>query len=280
MLLLLPTLAFANNKNIELNIFNSVPFNDSFNSRSVTRAIEKLKHLDGIKYLADKPIYLVLNSGGGSITAGLRLINFVKGMTRKVNTISHFSASMAFETVEQLGDRLAFESSILMSHKARGGVYGEYPGQLDSRLTVNKRELDIMEKAVVNRTKGKHTLKSYRNLIENEYWCVSEDCIKQGFLDNIIVSSCDKSLGGSHIISEQFIDSGYVIKLIYEYSNCALQTAPLSFTALVNGNDVFSEDFTRSYDFDKAEFIKLNAFIESKKDLKINHIKHTLGLKK
>lgn len=275
-LLLLPTLAMASSNTIILTDQNQASLNDSFNPSSVTRTIEQLKKLDSIKGFENKPIYLVINSGGGYISSGLELIEFAKGLKRPVHTISHFAASMAFETVNQLGNRLAFESSILMSHKARGMAYGEYPGQLDNRLKVNKREVELMEKAVVIRTKGKHSLKSYRSLIENEYWCVSEDCIKQGFLDETIHARCDSSLSKTHTISEAFFSNGAMIKLEYTYSNCAMQTAPLKFVAYVNGENVF-EDNALKY---MEKNVALSKFILNKKDIKLNHIKYALGTKK
>jgi ATP-dependent protease ClpP protease subunit len=255
--LLLLTSSIAFGRTIELNDTNTVVLNDYFDSISVTRVTERLKELDQDSTVEDEPIFLVINSGGGSIFAGLELINFAKGLNREVHTISHFAASMAFETVQSLGDRLVFDYGVLMSHKARGVAYGEYPGQLDNRLAMNKRIVDLMEKQAVRRTSGKLTIEKYRNLIENEYWCVDTDCKKTGFIDEVVSARCDESLAGTHDLTDTFFLQGAKVDVIYSYSNCPLQTYVTNYIIKVNGNIIHDSaskpDFSGNLHFRQVE---------------------------
>lgn len=262
LVLIVASLNIANSaESIKFTNTNSVIMNDYFYSNSVTRVMERMKKLDSIKELKDQPIYLVLNSGGGSIAAGLELINFSKGLTREVITVSHFSASMAFETVQHLGKRLVFYGGILMSHKARGYAYGEFPGQLDNRLQLSKDTVTLLNKQAISRTNGKHTLESYRKLIENEYWCLDSNCSAEGFIDDVAIGSCDGSLKGTYDTKETFFFRGAKVDLVFTYSKCPLQTYPIGFKAFVNGNEVYTEDNT-GYGIDDSLIQKINKKIE------------------
>jgi ATP-dependent protease ClpP protease subunit len=149
----------------------------------------------------DEPIYLILNSGGGSIQAGLEMITFMNDLGREVKTITLWAGSMAFQTAQGLnGERIILPYGTLMSHKARGRFGGEFPGQLDNRLRYYLKRLENIDKVTVNRTNGKQTLESYRNLYENEYWCDGQDCVEAGFADRVGNVSCGESL--SHLVDK------------------------------------------------------------------------------
>ena len=200
MLMLIMSTAFAanvkSNKNIVLKDTNTVYLNDQFNDTTVAileadLAEKNLNLPDG------EAINFVMNSPGGSVEAGLRLINFTNSLGRKFNVICIACYSMAFQTIQGVnGTRLVTEFGTLMAHKARGGVRGELPGQINNRLNYWLKRLDATDRVVVARTNGKQTLKSYKDLYENEYWCTGKDCINDGFADDIANVTCGKGLTG------------------------------------------------------------------------------------
>jgi len=247
-LLFLATLLFASSAyaapktyNVTLTADNTIWLNDYIDSDTVAKVVNRAKELDS-RLPSKEPIYFVLNTGGGSIDAGIEMIENLQNLNRPVHTIVGFAASMGFQTVQGLGSRLILKNGTLMSHKARGGFYGEFPGQLDSRYVYWLKRVATINKVTVARTKGKHTLKSYESLIENEYWCDGQECINQGFADVIVNAKCDKSLTGTRKDNYKIIWGGAAIELIWTYDKCPLNTGELDFQVLVDGEPLFRDN--------------------------------------
>jgi ATP-dependent protease ClpP protease subunit len=221
---------------------NTITLNNAFYGDTVANLAKEAKELDSRTESTD-PIYLVLNSPGGSIDAGLELIEILSSLKRPVKTISIFSASMGFQTVQGLGERLVVRDGTLMSHKARGGFYGEFPGQLDSRYSYYLKRVNRMNEQAVARTNGKHTMKSYADLIENEFWCDGKDCVAEGFADRVVTAQCDKSLSGTKTVSEaKFIYMGHVIEFTSDYDLCPVNTNYLAWHILIDGEPLFKDN--------------------------------------
>lgn len=207
---------------VVLNNKNTVSLNGPVTADSVSKVMMNLQKLDSVKPSKD-PIYFVLNTPGGSIFDGLQLIQFAKTLNRPVHTISIFSASMGFQIAQQLGIRYITEFGELMSHKAKGSITGEFPGQLDQRYRHILSILETMDNVTVKRTKGKQTLQSYKNLYENEYWASASKAIEDGFADEVVQARCDGSLSGTTEKTASF--GPFTINLTF--SNCPMITNPV-----------------------------------------------------
>lgn len=218
---------------------NVVVMNSAFSPESVAKVIKEARDLD-FRTLSSDPIYLILNSPGGSVQAGLELIENLSSLRRPVTTISVFAASMGFQTAQGLGERLVVKDGTLMSHKASGSFSGEFPGQLDSRYQFVLRKITRMDQHAVKRTKGKHTLESYRALTENEYWCDGADCVADGFADRVVSPTCDKSLSGTKTrVLATAVIFGIAITANGVFDACPMNTSPLSVDISANGKPLF-----------------------------------------
>jgi ATP-dependent Clp protease protease subunit len=248
LVLLLSQASFAALKHVPVTLSkdNMLVLNDPFEADTASKVAQAARELDA-KSTSNEPIYLVLDTPGGSIGAGMELITNLNNLNRPVHTITIFSASMGFQTVQGVkGDRLMVEHGTLMSHKARGGVSGEFPGQLDSRYSWILSVVNDLDKKVAARTAGKHTTASYQALIENEYWCTPEHCANNGLIDGIADVKCDASLNGKHDkVVEQMAFAGITIQLVATLSDCPIITGPLEMNVLVNGKNVFKNDGPR-----------------------------------
>lgn len=221
---------------------NTLVMNNYYDGETVANVTQKAKEMDA-KLPSKEAIYLVIDSGGGSIDAGIEMIQNLNTLNRPVHTITLFSASMGFQTVQGVtGRRLITTNGTLMSHKARGGFSGEFPGQLDSRYSYYLKRVLRLDAVAVARTGGKHNAKSYAALIENEYWCDGQDCIDQGFADAVINPSCDNSLGGTqNKLYDRFVYMGHVVEIVDVMSNCPLITSPLSWNVYIDGEPLFEQ---------------------------------------
>lgn len=235
--------AFATPRaNVTLTSKNTVTLRGEVTYQSVADTFYTAKKLSA-ELGKKEPLFLVIDSPGGSISAGLELVRNLKSLDRRVHTITVFGASMGFIIGQSLGARLLTEDGVLMSHKASGGFRGEFPGQVDSRYNFWLRIVKRVNENIAKRTKGVHTVESYEKLIENEYWCGGEDCAGQGFVDYIVTARCDESLSGAEEKTANAVIMGFAVSIKGVYDNCPLNSGPLTpATVMVNGLTIFSPD--------------------------------------
>lgn len=228
MFLVLSPLAKA--EGLVLNEKNTVSLNDYVTDESVQRVVMKARELDRL-YPDAGPIYLVIHSGGGSIEAGIELINNLKVLHRPVHTVTIFAASMAFHTVQSLGIRYVVPMATLMQHKAKGGFQGEFPnGSVDSQFTFWSRRVSLLEGDTAKR--AHYPQADLARKFDNEYWCNAQDCIKERFADKLVSPECDESLSGTYKIeNKKYVDlaGGGIGKMTVtvEFAKCPLQTGPI-----------------------------------------------------
>ena len=237
-----PNAAPAAATHVVLTKDNMLTINDEFNGQTVAAIQKQAKEMDA-RIPSKDPIYLVINSPGGSIDAGLEMISTLSGLRRPIHTVSLWAVSMGFQTVQGLGDRYILADGTLMSHKAYGGFRGEFPGQLNNRLEYWLKRVTRMDQKAADRTAGKHTLKSYQALVENEFWCDGQDCVNEGFADKVVSASCDKSLEGTRDVKlYEDVFMGHTIQLIGKYDLCPLNTNLLAYEILIDGEPLFKDN--------------------------------------
>jgi ATP-dependent protease ClpP protease subunit len=227
---------------------NTIVMNSYFDQESVAKVAAKAREQDA-KIPSGEPLYLIIDSGGGSIEAGIELIENLNTLNRPVHTVTIFSASMGFQTVQGVkGSRLVLENGTLMSHRARGGFSGEFPGQLDSRYAHYLKRVQRLDKKAVSRSGGKQSDKSYADAISNEMWCDGADCVALGYADQVIVASCDQSLKGvSNLLVDRFMYMGHTVEIVEQHSNCPSITGALSWNILVDGQPLFAVDLNTAF---------------------------------
>jgi len=227
-LLLLPTLAFSGTKVINLTSSNSINFNDQFSPQFVAK--KQLEAINKCYSNVGSTIYISLYTPGGSITAGQLFFDTLNALPCKFDTITIFSASMGYQTVQNLGKRYILPSGTLMSHRASlGGLSGELGGELDSIIAHYKKTVKEME-TVASKRAG-ITLEQYQKDISDELWMTGAAAVKKRHADAVALIKCDKSLMG---VTTRIVNT-FFGSLRVGFSNCPIIVAPVSIRAANEG---------------------------------------------
>jgi len=209
-------------ENIILKADNTVSLNTAVTDESTTGIMLDIQRLNNIE--TDEPIYLVLNTPGGSVFAGINFIRYALTSRRPIHTITIFAASMGFQIVQALpGKRLMAHSGILMSHRAAvGGLGGQYPGELNVRVNFLADISTDLDSGVAKR--AGISLKEYQDLIHDEYYANNSKALKDGFADESVGVACDASLEGTY--NKEF--QTFFGPVDVEFSKCPLFTSYIS----------------------------------------------------
>lgn len=148
--------------------------------------IDDLKH----KAKAGKPLYMLIDSPGGSVLDGDQILSAMESLSVPVNTVCTLLCASMAQVIHQYGKtRYALSRSILMAHPASGGVQGTLE-QMSSRLTVIKGAVYKTDEYIAKR--NKMSLEAYHNLVVSEFWIDAEDAIASGkWVDEIVSVNTD-----------------------------------------------------------------------------------------
>ena len=235
---------------------NTVVLNMPIMGPSVSKVILAAQEKD-LALPAGQPLYLFIDSPGGSIVDGMEMIQALQGLGREIKTITSFSASMAFITVQSLGERIVTPSGVLMSHHAAGGMDGIIPGSMDTRYHFWNQYIDDVLVPVAKRLGM--TVKELHEKDQNEWWTSGSHAVQAKTADAVRLVQCDKSLSGSRV--EEF--QTFFGPVEVTFAKCPLIKTPLAISFKNIKYQQMSAVEVR--DFDKAIqefFYDKNAFTE------------------
>lgn len=135
-----------------------------------------------------KDIYLYINSPGGSVTAGLAVLdtmNYVKPDIATVTVGIAASAAAVILSAGKKGKRFALPNSEVMIHQPWGGAQGQ---ATDIEITA-KHILATRER--LNKILAKNTgqkLERVEKDVERDYFMSAEEAKKYGIIDDIYKS--------------------------------------------------------------------------------------------
>lgn len=168
-------------KRINTESDNTIYLIEDVNYQSSLRVVNEIKR----KEEKGKDLFLLIDSPGGSVVDGLRVVSAIEGSKSRVNTVCiRLCASMGF-IIHQYGHkRLNVNRSILMAHHASGGARGEIPNML-SLLGTIQRIVDKTNAYIANR--AGITQEAMNTLVVNDMWLDAEDSVNKGFSDGLVV---------------------------------------------------------------------------------------------
>lgn len=208
---------------VHLNSHNTVTFRGEVSEGSVIAAQLQIAELVKARGSASYPIYLVLDSPGGDVVAGLSFIESTKNIPN-LRTISIFAASMASGIVEGLpGSRLITANGQLMFHRAAGSFQGQFEtGELESQVAAAKELIRGLEEQ--NAARLQISLEVYKAKILNQYWLSAKAAVADKAADKIVDIVCSTELIDARIGVE--VDFMFGTKT-FEFSGCPTFRFPL-----------------------------------------------------
>lgn len=164
-------------------------------SAAVTTLELMLREAAGVK-----DIYLILDSPGGEVDAGIWLAENVKAMNAQYHNNIHLvvkhAASMAAMLLELIpGERYIMPQAVLMFHNAAVQLQmqtAEHVDDIIKMLGELQKQLKITETEVAARMGL--TWEQYHKAIENELWLHGNEIIEKDAADGIVTITCSKEL--------------------------------------------------------------------------------------
>ena len=135
---------------------------------------------------SSKPIYLYINSPGGSVTAGLAIYDTMKYVKSDLVTICvGLAASMGafLLSAGTKGKRLALPHSRIMIHQPLGGAQGQAV-----EIEIQAKEILFLKKTL-NSLLAEHTGQSLEKInedTERDYFLSPAEAVQYGLIDKVI----------------------------------------------------------------------------------------------
>lgn len=158
-----------------------VDYNGTVNMTMIKKARDKFLEFDRESH---DPIWLRINSGGGSVEAGLILIDTFNAIESPVHCLVESKAySMAAITLVFCDKKYALRHATIMLHEASYGTVGEDPSNR-SRLDFLTRYLDRMHVEIAKAIKM--PLDKYRAKIRDAWWMLADEALASKVIDGVV----------------------------------------------------------------------------------------------
>jgi ATP-dependent Clp protease protease subunit len=131
-----------------------------------------------------EPIFVLLDSPGGSVSVGNEFVSLMQAADGPVYTICvGLCASMAAIILEHGTKRFALDRSTIMFHDAAGGAQGSL-GQMNSLLQYYRRGIEKTNRYIAERSSMKY--ETFMELQKDNLWIDAEDAKALNLVDELV----------------------------------------------------------------------------------------------
>lgn len=166
-------------RSVDLNSFNTIAIVGEIGAESldVAQAITA-------KAKEGQPIFLLINSPGGSVLDGVAIVSAMQAAKVPVYTVClQLCASMASIIFEAGTKRYMVDRSILMFHEAAGGFQGQF-NQMKSRMRAFDRLTAKLDFEIAKRVGIDAEV--FKSKLGDEIWLDAEDAVQQNYADSLV----------------------------------------------------------------------------------------------
>jgi ATP-dependent protease ClpP protease subunit len=158
-----------------------VTLEGAISTKAVGKAVKAILQFDAESH---EPIWLQINSFGGSVEAGFVFIDTIKNIKSPIYSVVTSKAySMAAIIAIYCDKRYIYPHATMMFHEASYGALGEDP-TIRSRMQFNSRYLDRLHAEIAGILKM--PLKKYRSRIRDAWWAMADEAVRANFADAVV----------------------------------------------------------------------------------------------
>jgi len=158
-----------------------VDLNGPITDSMILKAQSKLYKLDESSH---DPVWIRINSGGGSVQAGLILLDTMKALKSPTRCLVESKAySMAAILLVFCDERYALDHATIMLHEASFGLQGEDPTNR-SRMDFITKYLDSIHVEIAQILDMK--VADYRAKLRDAWWLLADEALKASIIDSIV----------------------------------------------------------------------------------------------
>jgi len=180
----------SNYKHISIS-HNNIYYYTGVNRNSAVELNKKLSELEG-KSLATSinlgieppPIKVYINSGGGSITAGISSMDTILRSKVPIHTYVDGFVASAGTFLSIVGTRrFMSKNSYMLVHQLSSNFWGKY-----SEFEDEKQNLDLMMKTIKNMYKEytKIPMKKLNEILKHDLMWDANTCLEYGMIDEVV----------------------------------------------------------------------------------------------
>ena len=130
------------------------------------------------------PIYLHINSYGGSVFAGLAAVDYIKNSKIPVHTVIDGCAASAATLMSCVGSRrLMHRNSCMLVHQLSGAMWGKFQEMQDD---MQNSEMLMQKIKNIYKQHTKIPKKELDNILKHDLWWEAEKCLEYGLVDELI----------------------------------------------------------------------------------------------
>lgn len=148
--------------------------------------LQQISQIQQLSAMSSEPIYLMLESPGGSVFDGYKMLSAMESSRAPVYTVATGLCASMCAIIHQYGSkRFAFDRATLMFHDAAGGLQGEVK-KMATRLNYISRSLEKVDRKIASKMGISYD--KYMALHAYELWVDAEDALKLHLIDDVVAT--------------------------------------------------------------------------------------------